>query len=220
MTFFTPDRFHSQSAAFTTLLLLTIASACNLPNRTVATPTKTVSYSEPGWILHQKTTEGYGIALPNRWTPISMESDKLEASVKAATQDPATVSSLTIFARNRFDAGVDFLALDSSGSAMLQVSRRQTPTASVNIDSLAEVWSRNVSAEGAQLLGPVVHTRVKLPMGEAQEITYITRESATTQYLVHRDYNVYILTLSTAPDQAARYASVFGKIGQSFQTLH
>ena len=220
MNKFRCNRGYNHFIASLGFLLVMSTSACNLPNRSPITPTKTISYSEPGWILYQKATEGYGVALPNRWKQISMESDKLAASVKAATQDPASIASLTTFARNRFDAGINFLAVDSAGTAMLQVSWRQTTTTALNIDSLAEAWSKNISAEGAQLLGPVSHAPVRLPMGEAEEIKYVTRETATTQYLVHRDNNVYILTLGTGPDQASMYASVFSRIGQSFQALH
>lgn len=219
MDIFSSKLMAARAIAFGSILFMTLQVGCNSLNRAPATPTKTIAHSEPGWMMYQKTTERYGIALPARWKQISMDPDKLETSIREVAPDPATAASLTEFARNRIDAGINFLAIDSGGSAVIQLSWRHMAVAGVNIDSLAEVWSKNISAGGTQLLGPVSHNAVTLPMGEAQKITYVTSESSTTQYLVQRESDVYIVTLGTSPAQAAKYDSVFSRIGQSFQSL-
>lgn len=210
--------FTPHSIMIALLLLLALPWECTNRNRAAVTPTNVVGYAEPGWLMYEKPTEGFRVALPARWKPISMEPGQLETSVKRVTKDPPTIASLTEFARNRFDAGVNFLAIDSGGTAVIQLSWRHQESPAINIDSLAELWSNNISAGGTQLQGPVLHTAVSLPIGEAQKIRYVTNETSTTQFLVHRGNEVYIVTLGTSPEQAAAYDSVFTKIGRSLRS--
>lgn len=200
--------------------LFVIASGCGKKESRVPPSTaEAVPYSEPGWTLYKKTAEGYGIALPSRWKQINTDPEKLESSIKAVTQDPAAVTSLTTFARNRIAAGVNMLALDSGGTALLQLSWRTSDTNTIPLDSIANVWVRNMEQSGQQFIGPMSHRHVTLPMGEAQELKYVTTETATTQYMANHQKDFYIVTLGTNPDKISAYDSVFTKIGRSFQSL-
>ena len=176
-------------------------------------------YSEAGWTLYKKATEGYAIALPSTWKQINADPNKLEASIKAVTQDPAAVSSLTAFAKNRLAAGVNMLALDAGGKALLQLSWRTSDKNDVSLDSIANTWIKSMVESGQQLIGPMSHRHVTLPMGEAQELKYVTTETATTQYMTSHQKDFYILTLGTNPEKMSAYDSVFTKIGKSFQSL-
>jgi hypothetical protein len=176
-------------------------------------------YSEAGWTLYKKTTEGYAIALPSTWKQISADPNKMEASIKAVTQDPAAVNSLMAFTKNRIASGVNMLALDAGGKGLLQLSWRTSDKNDVSLDSIANIWMRSMEQSGQQLIGPRSHRHVTLPIGEAQELKYMTSETATTQYMASHQKDFYILTLGANPEKMSAYDSVFTKIGQSFQSL-
>lgn len=203
------------------LLLLTMLSGCNRQSSNPTfSKTEIAPSNQPGWLVYTNRTEGLRMILPSSWKQVSLEPDKIDASMKDVSKDPSTVQSLTSYVHSRAAAGVGFLAIDSGGAAILQLSWKHFDKNSpINLDSLAETWTLNAGLGAEQLIGSASHTRLNFPIGEAQVVKYTTTESASTQFLVGHDNDIYIIAFSVNPANASRYDSVISRIGNSLQSM-
>ena len=202
------------------LLLLCGAWGCNRqPAASQSTPTTVTTSATPGWLVYSNIGLGFRIAFPASWKEIDLNPDKIEASIRRVSKDPSLEQSLVRFAQSRVASGIQFFMIDSGGLAMAQlVWKHGDPKSPVNLDSLAEGWTKNASSGGNQLIGAPLHTHATFPIGEAQEVRYATNESATVLYLIAHESDIYILTFNTNPQNTMRYDSLFVSIGRTMES--
>jgi hypothetical protein len=97
----------------------------------------------------------------------------------------------------------------------------------VGVEVLAELSIQQLE-QMANVVEPVSNKSLVLPAGKAQKLSYKMKLTlpdqtqitlATAQFIFLKDKTLYVITLAVKADRAAKYASAFDKIGESFRFL-
>lgn len=201
-----------------------------------ATPSQTTLTStlSSGWILYEKPTEGYALALPPSWEQIDMDPEAIEDLLDAFSKlNPDIGDWLEEQARSLMAAGLGFFAIDPDPAGVKAgfltncniLKQRLNIKASLNFyvqTTIPQLESLS------NIAGPVTHRRVQVAGIEAEELKYqlsmstATRKTvrvAATQFLVIRDKDMYVISFATPADHSQKYAPIIDKIIQSFKLI-
>jgi hypothetical protein len=174
--------------------------------------------------LHEVPAAGFSLRLPTDWRPIG-SADSLESALdEFGRENPEVEGYLRAVVENEL---IEFFAFDPDveGDFATNVNVIRFPT-----DGTApfDEWSERVVAEAERLptrVGEIEHSRDELTAGEALRIEYENEfrtgagdtTVSTLQYVVLGDEHGFVITFSTLPEQAERYADVFRAAAESFR---
>jgi len=203
------------------------------PTATPARKTLT-SILSSGWILYEKPTEGYALALPPSWEQIDLHPEAIEDILDAFGKlNPEIGDLLEEQIHSQMAAGLGFLAVDLDPAGVkagfptnCNIFKQQ-----LNIKASLNFYVQTTIPQLESLsniAGPVTHRRVQVAGFEAEEFEYqLSMSTATkktvriavTQFLVIRDRDMYVISFSTLADQSQKHAPVIDKIIQSFKLI-
>jgi hypothetical protein len=192
-----------------------------LPTGTAAAP------SPGGWTQYTLAEDGLALALPPSWQQVDLDHPPAPVLRAQNAREPGLAAI-----RPAIDPETRFFAFDlapesvaSEVLANLSVVHRHLATPA----TLAEFASANARqlAAMAGLLAPPLQEDLQLPAGPAVRLRYQLavdpadpgRRLALTQLLLVHGQEGYVVTLATAPAQAAHYEPVFDQIGRSLHWL-
>jgi len=222
------------------------AKATPTPTTTPPTPTTPPPTSVPavptyppastaGWNVYEVPDEEFAISLPPTWGNVDMDPANFQASLDAAMKQYPDVAELVQSeAYSLINAGVSFFGFDPTSEAMkaggatdASVQRQSMGIVATLAQIEQMVRSQLETAESVEK--PVSIRVVGLAAGgEALEVAFRANVTdvngkplalAIFKYLVLRNTDVYITTLSTNADQTDAYGPVFQGIGASLQFI-
>jgi hypothetical protein len=202
--------------------------------RATLTPTRVIPTAtlEAGWKLYPVPSQGFSMALPSSWAYQELDPATMQQAIQTLKQkNQQMAQTLEKQGQELTKAGVKFFAVDgASGSVADGVSTN------VNVIRLAQPQSitldffvaRNIPELEAQpnVSKPVKHWRVQLYGIEAEELRYTTSfifsgtqptQLGTTQHLIVRGKDCYILTFVTSTKLESKYVPIFEKIAKTFR---
>ncbi len=187
-----------------------------------------------GWVLNEVPRDRFAIALPANWEQVDMDPSKFMASMQTLRERNAEAAAVIEGqARALASAGVSFFGFDPAsetlavGIATDANVQRQPMGTPMTLDDITELALQNLGNSQA-VEQPVTHRRVMLEGGESTEFRFranVTDQSgnplalAVTQYLIVRQQDLYVITLTTTADRDSAYAEVFEQIGKSFRFI-
>ncbi len=189
---------------------------------------------DQGWRLYAVDDDGYAIGLPPSWQQMDVDPAAIQAAtdnLKAKNPSLASVfgaqaSMLAATGIKFFGFDLDAQSLASNLATNVNVLREPLPQA-VNLDTYAKLSAAQLERL-SNVQKPIAQRRVSIAAGDAQEFKYSlkitqpngeTFSTATTQYLVVRGQDAFVITLTTSVSQEKNYAATFEKIGKSFRWL-
>lgn len=214
----------------------TTPPTATLPQATAVLPAPTYSpVSMAGWNVFEVSDEEFAISLPPTWGNVSMDPAVFQTSLDAAMQKyPDVAEVIQGEAYSLINAGVHFFGFDPSSEAMKSGGttdasvQRQSMGIEATLDQIKEmVLSQLASAEAVE---KPVNTRVVnlAAGGEALEVSFRANVTDTAgeplaitvfQYLILRNMDIYVITLSTNTSLVESYGGVFQSIGSSLKFI-
>ena len=201
------------------------------PTKTLM-PTTITKTLETGWILYQKPTAGFAIALPPTWEQVDLDAENVDTIMDAVGEtNPELATLLKGQGRSLIASGFKFWGFDLTPEAakagfLTNVNVLKQPlTIKASLDFYVQATLTQLESL-SNVIKPISHQRVKLAGSDAEEMRYqmkvagITGKTVTaaaTQYLLIREKDVYVITFVTVPEQVKKYAPIFEKIAQSFE---
>lgn len=192
------------------------------PTPTRPRPTPTL---EAGWRLFSAPQAGFAVALPAGWTGVELDAATLNMNLQRLRQtSPGLETTLRQNGRDWTGAGVKFFGADLTLGTSINIIVKDLPR-DKTLDSLVQD-NLALLAGRPEIIKPVEHWRTGLDAGEAEEFHFRAPAPKpgipavfTSQYLLVHDQEQLVITLTTAPDQEKRYASIFDKIAKSFRWI-
>jgi hypothetical protein len=155
------------------------------------------------------------IALPRQWRSFDARSSR------SAKDSPALGSGMRaeLEILSRSDSPIKLIGLAPSAPRTFVTNMNLLQTrvpSSLSFDDLARTEARQVKlATGVKTIR---QDETRLPAGRALRLRYRARSGAVVhQYFVRNGEFLYILTYTTPPAQAARYAKIFDLSAHTFQ---
>ena len=177
---------------------------------------------------YELASHGFAIGVPESWQAVSAEIvAESEAVKELARRNPAVKPFVD--AVRRPSSPLKFVALDSEGergfAANVNVVVEPLPQ-EMTLDEYREALLRQLAASGIAE-GSVDRDEVELSAGRATRLAYEADYDAagpgetvrTLQYAIVSGEEAYVVTYSTLPDQAGRYADDFDASIRSFRLL-
>jgi hypothetical protein len=189
------------------LALLVTVTGCGSTEQMTTTP--------PGFTVRAVAEPAFSIALPKSWR-------SFDSSSKASTTDIAVLNQrlraeLQVLGRPDSPIKLVGVAPTARGTFLTNMNVLQTRVPkSLGFDDLSRNEATQIRlATHAKNLR---QTEAPLPAGRALRLTYRARTGAAVhQYFVRHGVFLYILTYTTSPATAARYAKIFDLSAHTFQ---
>jgi hypothetical protein len=193
------------------------------------TPTPTLAPTSvlgSGWVVRERPSDGFAIAIPSTWVEVNLDAETLDAAlapVRACCPD----MDLTAWAgqtpgelRNK---GMKLFAVDPDSDPEAQYYGivsvvRTTLGAGWNLDMALEAVLPGYEGDEVE----VTHRRVTLPAGEAEAIQIAESGEhplLTTKYLILRGDVFWFITMACEAAYAEGYAEVLETIPQTFRWI-
>jgi hypothetical protein len=189
------------------LVLLVAVAGCGSTTRTTTTPT--------GFTLRTVDEPAFSIALPKRWR--SFDAASSTAANNLAVRNHRLRAELQVLSRPDSPIKLVGVAPAARDTFLTNINVLQTRVPkSLGFDDLArnEATQIRLATHARQLR----QSETRLPAGRALRLTYRARtDSAVHQYFVRHGAFLYILTYTTSPATAARYAKIFDLSAHTFQ---
>lgn len=191
-----------------------------------STPVANPSPGE-GWMEYTLARDGLVLALPASWRQVDLEDPPPGILRAESVREPGLAAAL-----RGMDPETRFFAFDlapesiaSDVLANLSIVHRHLG-ARASLDEFGSSNARQVAGMAA-LVAPPRQDPLQLPAGPALRLRYEIalegsdpdRRLALAQLLLVHEQEGYVLTLATAPAQAAHYAPIFDEIGRSLRWL-
>lgn len=190
-------------------------------------PSVSITKTEDGWSLYEISSEGFALALPPDWRQFNMDPATFDATMKATLRTDPQLKTLLGNLRLQIKSGVKFFGVDEatihSGFAtnvnILTVRSGGSLDAAV-ADTLKELGRQ------AAIAKPIKQERIKVLAGDCERFRYnLTMKGpmgkpiilSINQLLVTRGEMGNVITMTTLPEQEAKYADIFERIAQSFR---
>jgi len=187
---------------------------------------------EGEWILYEKPSEGFAIALPPAWRQLDVNSTTVETFLEIVKeQNPEVRAIWSEQVHIPITSAIRFIGLDLSpesvgpGSLTGVAVLKQPVESGISVDMFVETTRKQLETMSS-VAQPVQEHRVNLMGGEGRELQYRIRlakspdqvlELFVVQYTLLVDSNAYVVVLSTMADQAEKYRPIFERIGQGFR---
>jgi hypothetical protein len=155
------------------------------------------------------------IALPKQWRSFDARSSR-QAKV-APGLSSGMRAELELLSRHDSPIKLIGLAPTAPGTFVTNMNVLQTRVpSSLSFDQLAENEARQIRR--ATHARGMRQDETRLPAGRALRLRYRARSGAVVhQYFVRHDEFLYIITYTTSPAQAPRYAKIFDLSAHTFQ---
>ncbi len=189
---------------------------------------------DPGWKLYAVDDDGFAIGLPPSWQQVDVDPAAIQAAINnLQTKNPSLASVFSAQASRLAATGIKFFGLDLDAQSLASnfvtnVNVLHEPlTLALNLDTYARLSIAQLE-KLPNVQKPIAQRSVSITAGDAEELKYSlkitqpngeTLSTATTQYLVVRDKDAFVITLASSTTQAKNYAATFEKIGKSFRWL-
>ena len=186
------------------------------------------SDASDGLETYDLESHGFSIGVPESWEAVSAETvAESEALEELARRNPAVKPFVD--AVRRPSSPLKFVAVDPDAeegfATNVNVVVEPLPE-EVSVDEYRDAMLRQLAATGIPARS-VEREEVELPAGRATRFAYETdydREGPgetvrTLQYAFVSGEEAYVVTYSTLPDQAGRYAGEFDASIRSFRVL-
>lgn len=175
--------------------------------------------------VYELSEPQFSLGVPKSWTAITRDELRETGAVERFSRDNPGVAPM-LEGILRPGSPMKFVALDPAAKQRFVTNVNVVVQDAPDDTELADL--AEASAAELRSLGVVRALRtsmVTLPAGEAVKITYrmelrygnATRSVATLQYALIDDGQSYVVTYSTLPDLAPRYATAFADSAQSFR---
>lgn len=180
-----------------------------------------------GWMEYTLAQDGLVLALPASWRQVDLDEPPPGILRAGRAREPGLATP-----QQGMDPETRFFAFDlapesvsSEVLANLSIVHRHLG-AHAGLDEFGSSNAREVAAM-AGLVAPPQQESLQLPAGLALRLRYEIalegsdpdRRLALTQLLLVHEQEGYVLTLATAPAQAAHYAPIFDQIGRLLRWL-
>lgn len=180
-----------------------------------------------GWTEYTLAKDGLVLALPASWRQVDLDNPPSGVFRAQVAREPGLAAAVA-----GMDPETRFFAFDLSPESVasdvlanLSIVHRHLGAPA----SLAEFGSSNARevARMAALVAPPLQESLQLPAGLALRLRYQIalegtsqdRRLALTQLLLVHGQEGYVVTLATAPAQAAHYATLFDEISNLLRWL-
>ena len=208
------------------------------PTPTTSPPTSAPAYppaSTAGWKVYEVPEEEFAISLPPAWGNVDMDPANFAESLDAAMQEYPDVAELVQSeAYSLINSGVAFFGFDPTSEAMKTggatdaTVQRQPMGIVATLDQINDMVLAQLA--NAEAVEKPVNTRVVNLAAGGQALEVYFRANVTDmagaplaltifRYLVLRDTDIYIITLSTNADLVDVHAPIFQSIGASLQFI-
>lgn len=192
----------------------------------------TTATTPDGWGRFEVKGEGFAVNLPPNWEQVDLNSGDVAKSVSdILARTGNTNDSLQSQVEAMAASGIKFYGFDTSKEGTsngittnINVIKQKIGT-KVPLDAIEQANIQQI--KDVLKVENVDSSRVTLPAGEAIKLVYspemqVTADkkitTALTQYiLLSKANDLYVISLTAAPDQADTYTDVFEQIGQSFE---
>ena len=199
----------------------------NAPTRAVPPPTL-----EAGWKVYAVAADKFAMALPATWVFQELDAATLQQTIQTMKQkNPQFGQAMEAQSKQLLASGIRFYAVDgapsaSVGGALTNVNViRTTHTQVYALDYFVTLNLQQLESQSA-VSKPINRRRIQLPVGEAEELRYTLTltgannqavKSMTTQYLILRGKDSYIVTFTCPPTLDAKNFPTFEKIVRTLQ---
>jgi hypothetical protein len=167
-----------------------------------------------GFTVRSVNQPAFSIALPEHWR--SFDSASNGAANNLAVRNQRLRAELQVLSRPDSPIKLVGVAPGARGTFLTNMNVLQTRVPkSLGFDDLSrnEVTQIRLATHARDLR----QSETRLPAGRALQLAYRARNAAVHQYFVRRGAFLYILTYTTAPATAARYAKIFDLSAHTFQ---
>ena len=229
-------RWKWQALLLGPLLVMSFGTACSKRDPATDTSPGTIrpvpeARAESGWPLYEVPAEGFALALPPTWRQFDMNPATFEAKFQEALKQNPQLEAMLGNLRQQIAAGIKFFGIDEPSmktgfATNVNVLRLPVPPGTTLDTAVADTLMQMESL--ATVTKPIAHERVKLAAGECERLrckmtmqmpTGQAVAIASTQFILVKGNDVYVLTLTTLSDRDARYTPTFEKIGQGFRFI-
>jgi hypothetical protein len=174
----------------------------------------TTQATPAGFTVRTVAQPSFSIALPKGWR--SFDSRSSRAANEAAAHNSALRMELELLGKP--DSPIKLIGLDPAAKTFvtnMNVLQTQVPS-SLSFEELARTEAAQI-----KLVSGVKEMRQQqtvVPGGRTLHLSYRTRSNAPVQqYFVKHDDLLYVLTYTTAPAEAVRYAKIFDMSAHTFE---
>ena len=197
-------------AILTAFLLVTVVSACGGESQPSASGK---------WTRHDIRDSSASVSLPEEWKVIKdFDPESIAAFTKENEKFAPYVEPLV-----RNDV-IKLLAIDPAVQEKFATNLNVIVTP-VSTPLRQWVEQQNASTRQVAVPGSLRTAYIQTPEGEAAKVSWLLevesggekKQVQSLQYLFRQDNTGYVLTFSTLPSQATKYAPTFNKSAHSFQ---
>jgi len=168
-----------------------------------------------GFTVRTVAQPSFSIALPRHWR--FFDSRTSGAASRVAGHNAGLRTELRLL--GRADSPIKLIGLDPSDGRTFRTSMNVIQTrvpSSLSFDQLARTEAAQI--ELVSRVSDMRQERTAVPGGRTLHLSYRARSHAVVhQYFVKHEGLLYVLTYTTAPAGAARYAKIFDLSAHSFQ---
>jgi len=183
------------------------------------------------WKDYTVSAEGFALALPIGWTSLDLDPETIETSIKKVTKENPELGAIINQAEGMIAQGVKFFAFEFNNTqsaafpTSINVIRQELPN-KPSLDEMAKLTTKQLE-KMSNLEKKPTHRRIKIKAGEAEEFSYTMKVKSGkqtiavsfSQYVIVNQNDLFIITLATIQNQAAKYAPTFKQIIESFQLV-
>lgn len=196
-----------------------------------ATSASAAAETPADWKRFEVAGEGFTVNLPPEWEQVDMNSSDISKSVGDILARTGNINeNLQSQVESMAASGVKFFGFDVSESGTTNGITtninviKQSIGAKVPLDAIEQANLQQI--KDVLKVENIESTRVSLPAGEAIKLVYSPEmqvsadqkiQTALTQYIIVADTDMYVVSMTAAPEKAETYAPVFEQIGQSLE---
>jgi hypothetical protein len=165
-----------------------------------SSPSAAASVATTGRIAFQD--KGFAVTLPDGWTRIDLDSQDLDALLKAAGEtNPALAQTYSAQIKAMVASGLVLFAFGPDPVAGTNVNILVAPSMGVSMDLLEQASVAQVKAMAS---GAVTSDRVALPAGSALHLKYalasagLPNAASVEQYVLLTDTQQYVVSVTNA----------------------
>jgi len=193
-----------------------VASAAPSVASTAPSATAAASIATTGRL--EFADKGFAVTLPDGWTRIDLNSQDVDALLKAAGEsNPALAQAYSAQIKTMLAAGLVLFAFGPDPAAGTNVNILVAPSFGVGMDLLEQATVAQVKAIAS---GSVASDRIGLPAGQALHLKYdlasadTPTAAAVEQYILLTDQQQYVVSVTNAKAGEAE------TIARSIELLH
>lgn len=200
-----------------------------------ATATDAGAALPDGWVRLVIEDEGFAMGAPASWTDISADTladtgvfeeiagaDPNLAALMDQVASAIESGSIALFV---FDPGELTQESGFAANVNVLVNARGATTSAADLaeQGRAEIEGANIAS------GPVTATTTDLPVGETAVLRYEwsvpsptggSHDVAVTQYLVRRDRDVFVVSMTSLASNVAEYQETWDQMAETFELLN